>query len=117
MRQVLSVSTRVRCPIRSDVSLGVQHTYMYQAKTIRHSTLLFIMSANTNRYHVIDASHTTPITRVNRGLSYWNWSVEDIVHALGGFCTYPKSRPRFLALKQALPQGNQITCITSKVHE
>ena len=66
MRRVELVSTRVRCPIRSDVLLGVQHRYMYQAKTISR-TLLFIMSANTNYYHVIDASHTMPITRINRG--------------------------------------------------
>jgi len=48
IRQVESVSTRIIYSIRSGVSLGVQHTYMYQTKTISYSTLLFIMSANTN---------------------------------------------------------------------
>jgi len=48
IKRVESVSIRVRCPIRSGVISGVQHTYMYQAKTISYSTLLFIMSANTN---------------------------------------------------------------------
>jgi len=48
---VKSVSTRVKCSIRSDLSLGVQDTYMYQGKTISYSTLLFIISANTN-YHM-----------------------------------------------------------------
>jgi len=48
IKRVESVSTRVRCPIRSGVTSGVQHTYMYQAKTISYSTLLFIMSVNTN---------------------------------------------------------------------
>jgi len=51
IRRVESVSTRVRCPIRSGVTSGVQHTYMYQAKTISYSILFFIMSANTN-YHL-----------------------------------------------------------------
>jgi len=45
---VESVSTRVKCPSGSDVSAGVQHTYMYHAKTVSYSALLFIMSANTN---------------------------------------------------------------------
>ena len=66
IRWVESVSTRVRCPIKSGVTSGVQHTYMYQAKTISYSILLFIMSANTNLPPVIDASHTTPIRHVNR---------------------------------------------------
>jgi len=34
IRRVESVSVRVRYPIRSGVSSGVQYTYMYHAKTI-----------------------------------------------------------------------------------
>jgi len=34
IRWVESISTRVKCPIRSGVTLGVQHTCMYQAKII-----------------------------------------------------------------------------------
>jgi len=45
---VETVSTRVKCPIRSDESSGVQNTYMYHAKTINYSIPLFIMSTNTN---------------------------------------------------------------------
>ena len=48
IRRVESVSIRVRCLIKSGVTSGVQHTCMYQAKTISYSTLLFIKLANSN---------------------------------------------------------------------
>ena len=48
IKRVKSVSTRVKCPIRSGVTSGVQHKYMYQVKTINYNTLLFTISANTN---------------------------------------------------------------------
>jgi len=71
IRQVESVSVRVRCPIRSSVSSGVQHTYMYQAKTINYSTLwtvyYYYYVSEYQLPPVIDASHTTPITHVNKG--------------------------------------------------
>jgi len=110
IRRVESVSTRVRCPIRSGVISGVQHTYMYQAMTINYITLWTVYYYYVNGHqlpHVIDASHTTSITRVNRVLSYWKWSVGDIVHTLGGSCTYPRPWPRLLMQNQVLPQGSQ----------
>ena len=46
---------------------------------------------------VIDASHTTPTTRANRGPQLLKL-VGDVVHVLGGSCAYPRPRPRVLAL-------------------
>jgi len=50
-----------------------------------------------------------------RVLCYWNRLVGDIVYILSGSRTYPKPRLRLLTLNQALPQGSQVTCITSQV--
>jgi len=44
---------------------------------------------------VIDASHTTPITRVNQGPKLLKSVDGDIIHVLGGSCIYPRSRPQF----------------------
>ena len=62
--------------------------------------------------HIIDASHTTPATHVNRDpklLKLIGWRH---IRVLSGSCTYPGSRPRLLTLNQVLPQGSQITCIS-----
>ena len=51
-------------------NIGVQHTNMYQAKTINYKTLWIVYYFYVSEHqlpHVIDASHTTPITRDNRG--------------------------------------------------
>jgi len=40
-KRVELVNTRFGYPTRSGVSSGVQHTYMYQVKTISYGTLLF----------------------------------------------------------------------------
>ena len=47
-------------------------------------------------------------------LNYWNWLVGDIVCILSGSRTYPGPWPRLLTLNQVLPQGSQVTCITSQ---
>ena len=46
--------------------------------------------------HVIDISHTTPITNVNRDSMLWKLIDEDIVYVLSGPRTYPGPRSRFL---------------------
>ena len=69
IRQVELVSSRVRCLIMSGVTSGVQHTYMYQAKTINYSTLRTVYYYYVSEHQlppVINASHTTSITHVNR---------------------------------------------------
>ena len=89
---------------------------MYQVFTIGHSTLWTIY------YYVSEhqfSSVINPILRLQHMsievLCYWNWLVGDIVCILSGFHVYLGLRSRLLALNQALPQGNQVTCITSQV--
>ena len=48
IKQVKSVNTRVGCPIRSGVKSGVQHAYMYHAKTIQLQYLIIYYVSNTN---------------------------------------------------------------------
>ena len=77
------VSTRIRCTIRSWVLSGVQHsiyvsgvyhsTYRYvireHSQFIVHYEQFIIINYISEHQlsHAIDASHTTPTSRVNRG--------------------------------------------------
>jgi len=56
--------------------------------------------------HVIDTSHTTPTTHVNRTPMLLKL-IGDIVHALDGFYTYPKPWPQFPETELGLPLGTQ----------
>ena len=105
IRRVESVSTRVRCPIKSGVSSGVQYTG--KDNQLQYNITYYVIERQLPLPRVIDASHTTPITRVNRGPKLLKLSIGDIVHALGGSRTYLVLRPRCLTLNQALPSGSQ----------
>jgi len=61
---------------------------------------------------VIDASHTTPITHVNRNPMLLKLIGKDIVYTLGGFRTYLKSRPQTPSAEPGCTvryHGNNIT--------
>jgi len=47
--------------------------------------------------HAVDTSHTTSTTHVNQGPRLLKSIDGDIVYALSGFRTYPKSQPNHLA--------------------
>jgi len=59
--------------------------------------------------YVIDVSHATPTTHVNRGLKLLKLTEGDIIHALSGFRTYLGPWPILLALNQAVPLGTTVT--------
>jgi len=62
--------------------------------------------------HAVNTSHITPTTHVNYGHMLLKLIGGDIVCVLSGSRTYLRSRPRLVALNQALPLGSYITCIT-----
>ena len=65
-RRIESVSTRIRCPIRSGVSSGVEHTYMHAPGKDNQLQYIIIYYVSEHQLlPIIDASHTSFITHVN----------------------------------------------------
>ena len=100
----------------SGVYIWVQSGEYSQSQYIMNSSLLLLLCQRT------------PIATCNRCIPYyayytcqsgsyviWNWLAGDIICVLSGSRTYLRPRPRLLALNHTLPQGSQVTCITSQV--
>ena len=106
-----AVSIGIRC---SNQVSCIQSGEFSQVNTVSHNTLwtvhCYYYVSEYQLPHAVDASHITPITRVNRSpklLKLIGWR-----HCLCFMWSraYPRPRPRLLALNQNLPQGSQVTC-------
>jgi len=100
------------------ISFTSSHWYN-QMSTISHSILwtVYYYVSEHNLSPVIDASHTRPITLVNRDLKLLNWPVGDIVHALGGFRTYSEPRPQFSSIEPGRTVRHSVTVTVISLYE